>query len=192
LLHCNALDVGNEMNRPRHAALFAGAVLAAAACAAAGQQAAAPAAARIGFVNTERVMREVVPAQQAQKRLKIDIEKRDQEMRTLVAQMKKLELALEKNSPALSESDRRDKQREFAGLNRDFERKKQEYAEELALRRNEAVAQVLEQANRAIRRVAEQENLDVVFQEAAFASQRIDITEKVIKAVNAGAAPAGK
>ncbi len=51
---------------------------------------------------------------------------------------------------------------------------------------------MLEQANRAIRRVAEQENLDVVFQEAAFASQRIDITEKVIKAVNAGAAPAGK
>jgi outer membrane protein len=180
------------MNRPRHAALIAGAVLAAAACAAAGQQAAAPAAARIGFVNTERVMREVIPAQQAQRRLKIDIDKRDQEMRGLVAQMKKLELALEKNSPALSEAERRDRQREFAGLNRDFERKKQEYAEELALRRNEAVAQVLEQANRAIRRVAEQDNLDVVFQEAAYASQRIDITEKVIKAVNAGAAPAGK
>jgi outer membrane protein len=180
------------MNRPRHAALIAGAVLAAAACAAAGQQAAAPAAARIGFVNTERVMREVIPAQQAQRRLKIDIDKRDQEMRGLVAQMKKLELALEKNSPALSEAERRDRQREFAGLNRDFERKKQEYAEELALRRNEAVAQVLEQANRAIRRVAEQDNLDVVFQEAAYASQRIDITEKVIKAVNAGAAQAGK
>ena len=180
------------MKNPMHAALVAGAVLAAAACAAAAQQATAPAVARIGFVNTERVMREVAPAQQAQKRLKVEIDKRDQEMRALVAQMKRLELALAKNSPALSESERRDKQREFAGLNRDFERKKQEYAEELALRRNEAVAQVLEQANRAIRRVAEQENLDAVFQEAAYASQRIDITEKVIKAVNAGAAPAGK
>jgi outer membrane protein len=182
------------MNHPMHAALVAGAVLAAAACPAAAQQAPAPApaVARIGFVNTERVMREVVPAQQAQRRLKVEVEKRDQEMRGLVAQMKKLELALEKNSPALSEAERRDKQREFAGLNRDFERKKQEYSEELALRRNEAVGQVLEQANRAIRRVAEQENLDVVFQEAAFASQRIDITEKVIKAVNAGAASAGK
>ena len=178
------------MNKATHAALVAGAVLAAAACSVAAQQ--SPAVARIGFVNTERVMREVVPAQQAQKRLKVEIDKRDQEMRALVAQMKRLELALAKNSPALSESERRDKQREFAGLNRDFERKKQEYAEELALRRNEAVGQVLEQANRAIRRVAEQENLDAVFQEAAFASQRIDITEKVIKAVNAGGAPAGK
>ena len=178
------------MNKPMRTALFAGAVLAAAACPAAAQQ--APAASRIGFVNTERVMREVIPAQQAQKRLKVEIDKRDQEMRGLVAQMKKLELVLEKKPSGLSETERRARQREFAELNRDFERKKQEYAEELALRRNEAVGQVLEQANRAIRRVAEQENLDVVFQEAAFASQRIDITEKVIKAVNAGAAPAGK
>jgi len=180
------------MNHPMHAALVAGAVLAAAACPAAAQQAPVPAVARIGFVNTERVMRQVNSAQQAQRRLKVEIEKRDQEMRGLVAQMKRLELALEKNGAAMSETERRGKQREFAGLNRDFERKKQEYAEELALRRNEAVGQVLEQANRAIRRVAEQENLDIVFQEAAYASPRIDITEKVIKAVNAGGAPAGK
>jgi len=179
---------------------MAGAVLAAVVGSAIGQQApaVAPAASqattatRIGFVNTERVMREVVPAQQAQKRLKTEIEKRDQEMRGLVGQMKKLEIALEKNPASMSEAERRAKQREFAELNRDFERKKQEYAEELALRRNEAVGQVLEQANRAIRRVAEQENLDAVFQVAAFASQRIDITEKVIKVVNAGSATATK
>jgi len=177
-------------------ALFAGAALAALAGSAAAQQSPAPAAAapvlRVGFVNTERVMREALPAQQAQKRLKIEIDKRDQEMRALVAQMKRLELALEKTSPPLNDTERREKQREFADLNRDFERKKQEYAEELALRRDEAMGQVLEQANRAIRRIAEQENLDAVFQEAAFASPRIDITEKVIKAVNAGPAAAGK
>ena len=166
-------------------ALIAGAVLAAAAVQAPAQQ--APAAARIGFVNTDRVMRDSAPAQQAQKRLKTEVEKRDQEMRGMVAQMKKLEDLLNKNSPPMGEAERAGKQREFATLNRDFERKKQEYAEELALRRNEAMGQVLEQANRAIRRVAEQENLDVVFQEAAYASQRIDITDKVIKAVNAGA-----
>jgi outer membrane protein len=182
------------MKKPKYLALMAGSFIAAAACAAAGQLAAAPApaATRIGFVNTERVLREVNPAQQAQRRLKIDVEKRDQEMRALVAQMKKLELALEKNPAALSDTERRARQREFAELNRDFERKKVEYSEELALRRNEAVGQVMEQANRAIRRVAEQENLDVVFQEAAYASPRIDITEKVIKAVNAGAGQAGK
>jgi outer membrane protein len=182
------------MKKPKHVALIAGAVFAAAACAASGQQAAAPApgANRIAFVNTERVMREVIPAQQAQKRLKIEIEKRDQEMRGLVAQMKRMELALEKNSAALSDTERRARQREYAELNRDFERKKVEYSEELALRRNEAAAQMLEQANRAIRRVAEQENLDAVFQEAAYASQRIDITDKVIKAMNAGAAPPAK
>jgi outer membrane protein len=166
-------------------ALLAGSVLAAVAMPAAAQQAAATT--RIGFVNTERVMREVVPAQQAQKRLKAEIEKRDQEMRALVAQLKKLEEAIARSSPPMGEAERAARQREHSGLSRDFERKKQEYAEELALRRNEAMGQVLEQANRAIRRVAEQENLDIVFQEAAYASPRVDITDKVIKAVNASA-----
>ena len=167
------------------AALLAGALLAAAAMPSAGQP--ATAAARIGFVNTERVMREAAPAQQAQKRLRAEVEKRDQEMRAMVAQLRKLEDALNKNTPPLSETERSARQREHASLNREFERKKQEYAEELALRRNEAMGHVLEQANRAIRRVAEQENLDIVFQEAAYANQRIDITDKVIKAVNASA-----
>jgi outer membrane protein len=181
------------MNGSAYGAFFAGVALLVAVFPAAAQQApaAAPAPAapvsRIGFVNTDRVMREAIPAQQAQKRLNTEIERRDQEMRALVAQMKRLEVALEKNSPPLGEADRRARQREFADLNRDFERKKQEYTEELSLRRNEAMGQVLELANRAIRRVAEQENLDAVFQEAAYASGRVDITEKVIKTVNAGA-----
>jgi len=178
------------MKKPVQAGFIAGVLLAAAACPAAAQQ--APAATRIGFVNTDRVMREALPAQQAQRRLKTEIDKRDQEMNALVAQMKRLELALEKVPSALSEAERREKQREFAELSRDFERKKREYAEELALRRNEGIGLVLEQANRAIRVVAERENLDVVFQVAAYASPRIDITEKVIKAVNAGAASAAK
>ncbi len=179
------------MVNPHRPALVAAVVIAAAAMQAAAQQppAATPAqgGARIGFVNTERVMREAAPAQQAQKRLKAEIEKRDQEMRALVAQLKKLEEVLNRTTPPLSDAERSSRQREHATLNRDFERKKQEYAEELALRRNDAMGQVLEQANRAIRRVAEQENLDIVFQEASYASPRIDITDKVIKVVNAGA-----
>jgi outer membrane protein len=175
---------GSSRNGSARMALLAGAMLAVA-MPAAGQQAAA--ATRIGFVNTERVMREAAPAQQAQKRLKTEIEKRDQEMRALVAQLKKLEEAITRNSPPTGDAERAARQREHASLSREFERKKQEYAEELSLRRNEAMGQVLEQANRAIRRVAEQENLDIVFQEAAYAGPRIDITDKVIKAVNASA-----
>jgi outer membrane protein len=173
------------MNRQYRSVLLAAAVFAAAAAPAAAQQ--PQGGARFGYVNTERVMREAAPAQQVQKRLKTEIEKRDQEMRVLVAQLRKLEEALNRTTPPMSDAERSSRQREHATMSRDFERKKQEYAEELALRRNEAMGQVLEQANRAIRRVAEQENLDIVFQEAAYASPRVDITDKVIKVVNAGA-----
>jgi outer membrane protein len=147
---------------------------------------------KVGFVNTERLLRDSAAARRAQKTLEVEIQKRDQEMRSLVAQMKKLEDALERSPTPLSEAERRSKGREFADLNRSFERKKVEHAEEITVRRNEVMGQLQEQANRAIRQVAEQENFDAVFQEAAYSSQRIDITDKVIKALEVGAKSAAK
>ena len=41
----------------------------------------------------------------------------------------------------------------------------------------------LDELNRVIRQVAEAEKYDVIFQDAVYASPRIDITDKVIKAL---------
>ncbi len=84
----------------------------------------------------------------------------------------------------MSESQRRAKERDFGELNREFQRKQREFREDLNQRRNEELAQVVEQANRVIRQIAEQEKFDIIFQEMpAYVSPRIDITEKVIKAL---------
>src|SRR2546421_11649023 len=90
---------------------------------------------------------------------------------------------LRKNAVSTSENQRRTKEREFVELNRDFQRKQREFREDLNQRRNEELAQVVEQANRVIRQIAEQEKFDIIFQDAVFASPRIDITDKVIKAL---------
>ena len=91
---------------------------------------------------------------------------------------------LEKNAMTLSETQRRAKEREFGELNRDFQRKQREFREDLNQRRNEELAQVVEQANRVIRQIAEQEKFDIIFQEMpAYVSPRIDITDRVIKAL---------
>ena len=90
----------------------------------------------------------------------------------------------------MSETQRRAKERDFADLNRDFQRKQREFREDLNQRRNEELAQVVEQANRVIRQIAEQEKFDIIFQDAVFASPRIDITDKVIKALDQGKPPA--
>ena len=138
---------------------------------------------KIGFVNTERIMRESAPAQRAQKKIEGEFTKRDQELTRLAGELKKMQEDLEKNTVTMSEAQRRVKERELGDMDRDFQRKRREFQEDLNQRRNEELAQVLEQANRAIRAIAEQEKYDVIFQDAVYANPRIDLTEKVIKAL---------
>ena len=169
-------------------------VLAAALCGAGGAAAQAPAGppltGKFGFVNTERILREAVPAQRAQKKIEAEFKKRDEELAKLAGDLKKMQEDLEKNGVTMSETQRRTKERDFGELNRDFQRKQREFREDLNQRRNEELAQVVQQANGVIRQIAEQEKYDMIFQDAVFASPRIDITEKVIKALEAGKPPA--
>jgi len=140
---------------------------------------------KFGFVNTERILRDAIPAQRAQKKIEAEFQKRDQELARIAEQLKRMQDELEKNSVTMSDTQRRSREREFGELNRDFQRKQREFREDLNQRRNEELAQVVEQANRVIRQIAEQEKYDIIFQDAVFASPRIDITDKVIKALEA-------
>jgi outer membrane protein len=153
-------------------------------------QAAAAPTGRFGFVNTERILRDAIPAQRAQKKIEAEFQKRDQELARLADQLKRMQDDLEKNAVTMSESQRRTKEREFAELNRDFQRKQREFREDLNQRRNEELAQVVEAANRVIRQIAEQEKYDIIFQDAVYASPRIDLTDKVIKSLDSGKPPA--
>lgn len=145
---------------------------------------------KIGFVNTERVFRDAAPAVRAQKKIEQEFAKRDQDMQKMAEQIRKLQESLEKNSVTMTETERRNKEREFGELNKDFQRKQREFREDLNQRRNEELAAVLERANRTIKAIAESEKYDIIFQEAVYASPRIDITDKVIKALEDK--PAGK
>jgi outer membrane protein len=168
---------------------FLAAALALATLPAAAQQ--APLQSKFGFVNTERILRDATPAQRAQKKIEAEFQKRDQEMAKVAEQLKRMQEELDKNSVTMSETQRRNKEREFGELNREFQRKQREFREDLNQRRNEELAQVVEQANRVIRQIAEQEKYDIIFQDAVFASPRIDITDKVIKQLE-GKPPASK
>lgn len=140
--------------------------------------------AKIGFVNSDKVMREAAPAVRAQKRLEKEFEKRDQDLQRLAKDLQAMQENLEKNGMTLAESDRKAKEREFNDLNRDFQRRQREFREDLNQRRNEELASVLDKANKTVKQIAEAEKYDIIFQEAVYASPRIDITDKVIKALS--------
>jgi len=139
---------------------------------------------RVGYVNLERILRDSAPAVRAQKKLEQEFAKRDQELGKMAEQMKRLQDALEKNAVTMSESDRAKREREFADLNREFQRRQREAREDFNQRRNEELSGVIERANRVVKQIAEAEKFDIIFQEAVWASPRIDITDKVIKALD--------
>ena len=141
--------------------------------------------ARIGFVNTERIFRDATPAKAAQVKIEAEFKKRDQELQDTATRMRTLSEKLEKDSAVMSEADRTKRQREMAELDKEFQRKRREFQEDLNQRRNEELAQILERANKVIKQIAEAEKYDIIFQEAVYASPSIDITEKVLKVLNA-------
>jgi len=138
---------------------------------------------KIGFVNTERVFREAAPAVKAQKKLEKEFASRDQELQKMAKQARDLQAYLEKEGVTISDADRRNKERDLANLNRDIQRGQREFREDLNLRRNEELSAVQERANKAIQSIAESEKYDLILQEAVYASSRIDITERVLKAL---------
>jgi outer membrane protein len=149
-------------------------------------QAPAPATGKFGFVHTERILRDSAPAVRAQKQIEAEFQKRDRELAGIADQLKRMQDDLEKNGMTLTETQRRQREREFGDLNREFQRKQREFREDLNQRRNQELARVVEQANGVIRQIAEQEKFDIIFQEMpAYVSPRIDITDKVIKALEA-------
>jgi outer membrane protein len=139
---------------------------------------------KIGFVSTERIFREASPAKTASAKIEQEFSRRDKELQDLGARLKGMSDKLDKDAAVLSESDRIKRQRELADLDKDFQRKQREFREDLNQRRNEELATVLERTNKVIKQIAEMEKFDIVFQEAVYASPRIDITDKVLKALN--------
>jgi outer membrane protein len=138
---------------------------------------------KIGFVNTERVFREAAPAKRAQQVLEREFSMRNAELGRIEKQGRDLQTELEKENVTMPEAARREKERQLADISRNFQRMQREIREDLNLRRNEELARVQERATRVINQIAEQEKFDLIIQEAVFASSRIDITDKVIKAL---------
>jgi outer membrane protein len=139
---------------------------------------------KIGFVNTERLFREAAPAKRAQQKLEKEFANRDAELQKLGKQVRDLQASLDRDGATMSETDRRNKERDLANGSRDLTRLQREFREDLNLRRNEELAAIQERANKVIQQIAEAEKFDLILQDpVVFASQRIDITEKVIKAL---------
>ena len=138
---------------------------------------------KIGVVNQERLLRESAPAKRSQSRLDKEFATRRAELDRMQKQGRDLETTLQKEGVTMPEADRAAKERQIAQLTRDFQRMQREIREDRTLRQNEELASIQELAQKAISEIAEKEKFDLILQDAVFVSPRIDITDKVIKAL---------
>ena len=141
---------------------------------------------RVGFVNTDRIFKEATTAKAAQAKLEQEFSKREKDLVDQGAAIKAQSDKLEREAPTLSESQRSARQKQLVDLDRDFQRKRREFQEDLNARKNEELQLVLERANKVVKQVAEAEKYDLVLQDAVYINPKHDITDKVIKALNAG------
>jgi outer membrane protein len=140
---------------------------------------------KIGYVNADKVLREAAPAKAAQAKLETEFSKREKDIADLAGKLKAAGDKLDKDAPTLSEAERGRRQRDLVEQDREFQRKRREFQEDLTQRKNEELASVVERANKVMKQIFDNEKYDLIIQEAVFAGPRIDITDKVIKALNA-------
>ena len=139
---------------------------------------------RVGYVNTDRVMREASTAKAAQAKLEQEFSRREKELNELGQALKAASERFDREAPTLGESQRAQRQKQLVDQDRDFQRKRREYQEDLMARRNEELQQVLDRATRVVRQLAEQEKYDLILQDAVYINPKHDITDKVIRALN--------
>jgi outer membrane protein len=140
---------------------------------------------KIGYVNSERVLRDASPAKASQAKLEAEFGKREKELSDVANRLKAASDKLEKDAPTLAEAERGRRQRDLVDQDREFQRRRREFQEDLTQRKNEELASVVERANRVIKQIFDAEKYDLILQEAVFASSKVDITDKVIRALNA-------
>ncbi len=140
---------------------------------------------KIGYVNSDKVLRDAVPAKAAQAKLEAEFSKREKDLTDLANRLKSASDKLDKEAPTLAETERVRRQRELVDQDRELQRKRREFQEDLSQRKNEELGAVVERTNKVIKQIFETEKYDLILQEAVFWSPKVDITDKVIKALNA-------
>ena len=139
---------------------------------------------KLGYVKVDEVIRKANIAKQAEDRLKKEFAPRDNELKKMGAKLKNLAGKLDKEQSVMTNTDKQKVQREISNLEKEIQRKQRQAREDLTQRKNEELAAVVEKARAVIKKIAVEEKFDLILENSVYASPNIDITQKVIKALN--------
>ncbi|MDO9281289.1 MAG: OmpH family outer membrane protein [Methylotenera sp.] len=137
---------------------------------------------KVGYVQVDKILQDAPQTAESGKKLEREFSPRSQELDRMAKQIKDLETVLDKEGLTLSEAERRNKERDVQNIKIEFQRKQRELREDINLRKNEELGSLQDRINKAVQSVSEAEGYDlVVYSGVAYASKKIDITDKVLK-----------
>lgn len=137
---------------------------------------------KVGYVQVDKILQEAPQTAETGKKLEREFSPRSIDLDKVQKQIHDLEAQLNNEKTPISDTDRRTKERDVTNLKLDFQRKQRELREDINIRKNEELSILQDRINKAVQSVAENENYDlVVYSGVAYASKKIDITDKVLK-----------
>ncbi len=139
---------------------------------------------KVGFVQVDKILQEAPQTIESNKKLEKEFSARTEKLKADVKALKEKEAAFSKDALTMKDSDRDAKDKALSQLRVDVQRKERELREDINIRRNEELGGLQEQINKAVTSVAKAENFDLVlYNGVAYASEKIDITDKILKSL---------
>jgi outer membrane protein len=133
---------------------------------------------KVGYVQLERIMKESPQMMESSKKLEKEFSPRSAELERMAKQIN------DQESSMTSEGDRRNSDQNLTALKIEFQRKQRELNEDVNLRKNEELSGLQDRINKAVTSVSEAEGYDlVIYSGAAYVGKKVDITDKVLKAL---------
>lgn len=137
---------------------------------------------KVGYVQVDKILQEAPQTAESGKKLEREFSPRSQELDRMAKQIKELEAVLDKDGLTITETERRNKERDIQNIKIEFQRKQRELREDINLRKNEELGSLQDRINKAVQTVAKAESYDLVmYSGVAYAADKIDITDKVLK-----------
>jgi outer membrane protein len=141
----------------------------------------------IATINARKILSDSRVAKEALIKFQMDFQPKEKELQGLASALKSKSAELEKTAPGLAPSVRSAKQNELDELNRELKIKQQQFIEDRDARKRDDIQHVFNVATQAVKRVAEGARIEMVFQNLVYTNPQIDITDKVIAAMDADA-----
>ncbi len=143
---------------------------------------AAAAEIKVGYLNLSEIMEKSPQAETAAKTLEKEFSYRYEKLTAARDEIVKFEETLKKDGAVMTDTRRSELEKEILSKKREYIRQQEELKEDFNIRRSQEMGSLQKSVNEVVTGLAKNEKYDlVVTQPVLFASERIDITQRVLE-----------